>query len=341
MIGLETGFCPFSFSNRLGLWRVRLRKAIEGRTMAGENAAKRLRLFDLFVSQPGHADITHGKYFFCPLCREPFNREDCVGENPKLTLAHIVPDSQGGTWKTLSCAGCNNNNGREIEKDFLTQQKLSDWVYGRGAIPIRLGEGGKIKGEMTRDPVNNRTHIKILTSEKNRAVAAYKEQVMATKRGDEFKVTTPWFRNGWNKATICQSAYLLMFRSFGYDFARCETYELVLRQIRDPHQDHNDVLTAVVPPDVAAELLEGKQAGVYFVSEPVKCILAVMRFTSPGKAGLFEAVVMPGPGEPPLTEFTMSGMRFTPVEDNVEVSGHWGLPLVDEWRHWQQTAATA
>src|SRR5688572_15676692 len=103
----------------------------------GRKAAKRLRLFDLFVSQPGHGDMTHGKYFFCPLCGKPFAREDCVGVQPRLTLAHIVPKSQGGTWQTLSCKGCNNENGSEIENDFLTQQKLWDWVHGRGVIPIR------------------------------------------------------------------------------------------------------------------------------------------------------------------------------------------------------------
>ena len=309
--------------------------------MAGENAAKRLRLFDLFVNQPGHADMTHGKYFFCPLCREPFVREDCVGDNPKLTLAHIVPDSQGGTWKTLSCAGCNNDNGSDIEKDLLTQHKLSDWVHGRGAIPIRLKRGHGRSGEMTRDPMNNWINIRILTWRAGTQHATHGEQVMGAKRGDEFKMTTPWFRNGWSKSAICQAAYLLMFRSFGYDFARCQTYEPVLEQIRDPNQGPASDADRGNCPKQPAELLEGKQAGVFFVSEPVKCILTLMRFTSPGKADLFEAVVMPGPEEPPPSEFTMSGMRFTPVEDNVELNGQWGLPLVDEWRHWQHTAATA
>jgi hypothetical protein len=308
--------------------------------MAGENAAKRLRLFDLFVNQPGHTDMTHGVYFFCPLCRQPFVRENCVGDKPKITLAHIVPESQGGTWKTLSCADCNSDNGRKIEKDFLTQQKLSDWVHGRGPIPIWLGEGGKIKGEMTRDAINKQIRIKILTPDRNPAVAAHKEQSMAAKPGDTFTMTMPWFRNEWSKATICQSAFLLMFRTFGYDFARCKTYDPVLRQIRDPYQDHNDVLTAEVPPAVAAELLEGKQAGVFFVSEPAKCILTIMRFRSPGKTELFEAVAIPGPWEPPLTEFTMRGVRFTAVEDNVEVNGRWGLPLAEEWSLWQQGAPT-
>jgi hypothetical protein len=310
--------------------------AVKDKTMAGEHNAKRLRLFDLFVNQPGHADMTRGAYFFCPLCRQPFVRDDCVGDKPRLTLAHIVPDSQGGTWKTLSCASCNNDNGRKIENDFLIQQKLSDWAHGRGPIPVWLGDDGKIKGEMTRDAVNNQIRIEILTPDQNPAVAAHKERAKAAKPGDAFTMTMPWFRNGWSKATICQSAYLLMFRNFGYDFARCETYEPVLRQIRDPHQDHSDVLTAEVPPAAAAKLLEGKQAGVFFTCVPAKCILAVMRFRSPGKTDLFEAVAMPGPWEPPLTEFTWKGVRFAPVEDNVDLNSQWGCPLVEEWRHWQQ-----
>lgn len=134
----------------------------------------------------------------------------------------------------------------------------------------------------------------------------------------------PWFRDGWCKATLCQSAYLLMFKYFGYDFARCRTYDPILNQIRNPHQDNRDVLTAEVPPNVAGALLQSKQAGVIFICEPVECILAVMRFTTPGEADLFQAVAMPGHEAPPLTEFTFSGMNYAAVEDNAEINGRWG-----------------
>ena len=51
----------------------------------------------------------------------------------------------------------------EIERDFLTSQKISDWIHGRGTIPVRLGDGRKVKAEMFRDPERNYIQIDILT----------------------------------------------------------------------------------------------------------------------------------------------------------------------------------
>lgn len=148
--------------------------------MAGANAAKRQGLFDLFVNQPGHEDFTQGKSFSCPLCGGLLVRDDCVGESPKLTLAHIVPDSQGGTWKTLSCAKCNNGNGAKIETDFLAMQQMADWADGRGAIHVQLE--GKIRAEMLRNPEDDTTHIKILTPMRNPAVTAQKEKLQSVQQ---------------------------------------------------------------------------------------------------------------------------------------------------------------
>jgi len=305
--------------------------------MAGETAARRQRLFDLFVNQPGHRDLTERKQFWCPLCRRPFTREDTVGDPPTLTLAHIIPECQGGTWMTLCCRACNNDNGHEIERDFLTSQKISDWIHGRGTIPVRLGDGRKVKAEMSRDPERNHIQIDILTPMRNPAVVAHKEKMVNAAAGESFDLTLPWFRDGWWRATVCQSAYLLMFKYFGYDFARCATYNYLRDQVLDPDNDCPGFLYAEFPPQVAAQLLEGKQAAVIFVREPMKLILAVMRFTSPGKADQYLAVPMSGPGESPLSDINLSGAAFSSVIDDVEATGRWRAPFWEEWRHWLNT----
>ena len=120
--------------------------------MAGKNAARRGRLFDLYVRQPGHEDVTQGRIFWCPLCRRPFEREATAGDNPRLTLAHIIPESLGGNWTTLACADCNNGNGHEIEVDLLASHRFADWAAGRGTMKVRMGEDGKVRAESRRDP---------------------------------------------------------------------------------------------------------------------------------------------------------------------------------------------
>src|SRR5579862_544395 len=124
--------------------------------MPGENAAKRGRLFDFYVHQPGHEDLTQGRLFWCPLCRRPFERDATVGDNPRLTLAHIISESLGGTWTTLTCAECNNGHGHEIEVDLLTSHRFTDWVGGYGAMKVRIGVGGRIHAESRREPQANR-----------------------------------------------------------------------------------------------------------------------------------------------------------------------------------------
>lgn len=108
--------------------------------MASETPIRRGKQFDRFVGQPGHEDMTQGQFFFCPLCRRPFDRDATGGDNPQLTLAHIIPQSLGGTWATLACAPRNNGHGHTIETDLLESHRVSDWVGGRGSIEVRIPE---------------------------------------------------------------------------------------------------------------------------------------------------------------------------------------------------------
>src|SRR3712207_4661450 len=120
--------------------------------MAGENQEKRERLFDLFVGQPGHEALTQGKFFHCPLCRRVYEREATGGDDPKLTLAHIIPKALGGMWETLACKGCNNVNGSDIESDLLLSQRITDCIAGRGEIEVRMGEAGIVRASLRRGP---------------------------------------------------------------------------------------------------------------------------------------------------------------------------------------------
>ncbi len=306
--------------------------------MAGDSAAKRGRLFDLFVNQPGHQDLTRGTIFWCPLCRKPFSREHVVGDPPALTLGHIVQECLGGTWKTLCCRWCNNGNGHEIERDFLASHRVTDWAQGCGKIDVRMGEGGRVKAEMRRDPTTDRIDIRIITPMANPAVPAQRvmleELLKNPESGNSFSVTMPWFRPNWCKATICQSAYLLMFKYFGYDFARCGTYNVIRDQVLEPDTEQPGLKILVVPPEIADQFLEGQQAAVIFVREPMRAILAVMRFRSPGKIDQVLAVVMPGPGEPPLTTIDLKNAVYAPVADETEKTWQWQTTFVAEWHHW-------
>src|SRR5258708_2384810 len=98
--------------------------------MASDGEHKRQRLFDLFTRQPGHQDLTQGMIFYCPLCRRPFGREALAADKLLLTLAHVIPDALGGTWTTLACIKCNNDDGgRKLEADLAASRRMTDWVH--------------------------------------------------------------------------------------------------------------------------------------------------------------------------------------------------------------------
>ena len=165
--------------------------------MAGENAVRRGRLFDLYARQPGHEDLTQGRFFWCPLCRRPFEREATAGDNPRVTLAHIIPESLGGTWATIACAECNNGHGHEIEADLLASHRFTDWVAGRATMKVRMGEGGKVRAESRRDPESNHLAFDVTRPMINPAVRLHKERLKGIAQNPseepDFKINFQWF----------------------------------------------------------------------------------------------------------------------------------------------------
>ena len=302
--------------------------------MAGEYAARRGRMFDLFVKQPGHADLTEGWYFYCPLChRGPFPREATAGETPLLTLAHIIPESLGGTWTTLTCAECNNGHGHKIEADLLAQHRFTDWVHGRGSLNVRMGNEGRVRAESRRDPEANRLAFNITTPMASPAVQAHQFRLRSADAGQEFQITLPWFRPEWCWAAVCQSAYLLMFRWFGYDFARNPRYNFIREQVFEPDGERTGHILEL-PPDVAGQFLEGNQAAVVFTRQPMRAILAVMRFRSAGERDQVLAVTMPGPDGELLTTVSLQGLIYSPAAEAPEIMASQQGAFWLAWQHW-------
>lgn len=303
-----------------------------------EQAAKRLRLFDLYVHQTGHEGMTQGKYFFCPLCRQPFERHDTAGDNPRLTLAHIIPYSLDGTLTTLTCAACNNGKGSNIDRELLTCHQHADWTRGHGAVKVRLGDGRKVAAELRRNTEMNRLEINIMTPMVNPSVSAFQEMLSTLLQnpgqGKGFRVRVPRVRANWCRAAVCHSVYLLMFKYFGYDFARNPRYDFFLNQIHHPDERHDGIHTLELPREVADLFLNGEQASVVFVQEPMRAVVAVLRFRSPGGVEQVLAVGMPGPDEPAIAELNLENAIYTRVPEDTEALRSELGSFWSAWQHW-------
>lgn len=283
--------------------------------MAGESLVKRQRLFDLFVAQPGHELLTQGTYFHCPLCRRAFVRDQTGGDEPALTLAHIISKSLGGSWETLTCKECNNDNGCAIEADLLASHRITDWIAGRGQMKVRMGESGIVTASLSRGPDGAAFHFDIHTPMQNPAVLELRDQIEDSltdpQGGRGFPLRMSLARGEWCRAAVCQSAYLLMFQYFGYDFARDDTYETLRQQVLNPNERIWTGNIGVLNEATAAEILQGQQAAVAFTREPNAAILAVLRFGLRGGIPRVLAVVLPGPGGPHIVKAEIQ--TFTPA----------------------------
>lgn len=307
--------------------------------MAGESAARRAHLFEQFTKQRGHEDVTRGEFFFCPLCRDPFGRDALDPANLRLTLAHIIPEALGGTWTTLACDKCNNDKGgHELEADLAASMRVSDWAQGTGSLEIRAGDG-RVRATATRFPAENRLHFEITTPMASPAVQEMKRRYEAVAQNpaaaQPMKFTLPWYRPGRCWSAVCQSAYLLMFHYYGYDFARSPTYGPLRQQILRPDEKIVSGNIFVMGEDVAANVLQGRQAAVMFMLKPVRAVLAVMRFRSPGKVNTVLGVLMPGPGEPPLEPVGITDCSGTVVPHEPEMMGKQQGLFWLRWHQWR------
>jgi hypothetical protein len=61
-----------------------------------------------------------------------------MGENPMLTLGHVLPEALGGSFCTLSCAPCNNDMGSDLEAFLLERFRAEDALNGIGNLAGRL-----------------------------------------------------------------------------------------------------------------------------------------------------------------------------------------------------------
>src|SRR4051794_30166377 len=121
--------------------------------MAENGRAKRERYFDLFRQNLALYDQDAGDVFVCPLCRRVYPRWALDTEPALLTLAHVVPDSQGGTTCPLACAPCTNGVRHSLEPALLGRFRNEDWFAGVGTMDGRLRVGDRqVTVRMRHDP---------------------------------------------------------------------------------------------------------------------------------------------------------------------------------------------
>jgi hypothetical protein len=309
---------------------------------------KREQLFDLYSKHFSLRDTESREIFVCPLCQTGFLRKDCEGENPLLSIAHLIPEKLGGRLSdcTLACTACNNGVGTNLEAALVKRFKADDFGTGIGELDARLsGSFGEIRITYDLSPAKNSMTFYAQPRRSNpKHVASLQQYLAHSSNGPpsevQFHVTTAYrHRPHLVKAALYHSAYLVMFAYFGYWFV-CHPHFAPLRdRIANPEQENwrspmfiDDRIARSIP------MQQQQRAAVVFLRNP-SAILVVLHLQHRDRAkrlvGIERvvAVMIPGLDSPDLPTGKQNGFDGSIVPYSPRKLLHKTSYLHSAWRY--------
>ena len=158
--------------------------------------------------------------FLCPICLRAFDH-GALGTNgiPQLVdIAHTFPALCGGTLgkATLTCRECNNRIGSELESHVARGFRFHE---------APGGHGGKVWGHVEFDGIKIPTTITSSPSGfslgqhfAHAPPKALERMAQQMQEGEKVTITIRWLHPHKYSAAMLHSAYLTMFRVFGYEY---------------------------------------------------------------------------------------------------------------------------
>jgi hypothetical protein len=316
--------------------------------MASNGVATRQRLFELYSRQLELGGVTPIGIFICPLCGDGYTQDALNGPNPTVSLAHVVPAALGGKLVTLACTRCNNGNGARLEAELIHHFGYQDWSKGVGTRNARLsGEFGNIGVEFKRSPDNSNWALYFVAAQTNPAhLTAFEEWSRKHAENPDAEIT---WRISWTArkrptevgAAIYQSAYLLMFAYFGYDFVFPSPFGKLREHIVRPKEiSWPGHINDLIPNSVSA-ILGQRDAAVMFVREPIPCLSAILRFRPRDGEERTLGVLLPPPETdeeqiPTIEQGKLNGVSVPYRPEILSTRPHYFAGL---WKHVQAANA--
>lgn len=172
--------------------------------------------------------------FVCPICLKLFDRKANLAD--ELAIEHIVPKALGGKLTTLTCRRCNNNAGAKLESHLVQRVQI-----GGGKKPILASVdfcGAHFRGEVHL-PKSAAEALKIYGVRKQshfREIEKF-SKLLSNEEWDGQQLNLNLelqYVQAFAFAALLRSAYLLMFRLFGYRYVFDKSASVIRNTIAEP-----------------------------------------------------------------------------------------------------------
>ena len=202
--------------------------------------------------------------FVCPICLQFFARTENLAED--VAIEHIVPKALAGQVTTLTCRQCNNTAGTELDRHLVQRVRLE----GRKK-PILAGV------EFCGTTFRAEVHLPDSADDAMKIYGIHKQS--DPREIDKFsKLLSEGVWDGQKLkldlelryvpvrsfAALVRSAYLLMFRLFGYRYVYDKSAAEVRKSITDPFVE-TDALKGI---SWRVDVRPPTETGVSIVTKP-------------------------------------------------------------------------
>ncbi|MGH3644339.1 MAG: HNH endonuclease [Mycobacterium sp.] len=168
----------------------------------------------------------HAGRFGCPVCLRICDRTMLS----ELTRAHIIPRSVGGRLTTLVCRECDSRSGTAFDRHVADEYQLNRWLRGEQSLPVRVTSGDALLTADCRLDGDRLTFEYLASHSTPGAMGA----VAAGWSAEPTKVQLPGFNGKRVLRSLIYSAYLMLFRQLGYEYALSEPAARVRQIIGAP-----------------------------------------------------------------------------------------------------------
>jgi hypothetical protein len=271
--------------------------------MSGDR--KRRAVFAMYAANLSACFPAVKNMFLCPFCKKPFGQEALDEDPPRLVIAHCTPKKLKGRLTTMACASCDNEAGRIVEVHLKNRFETEVFSRGESPTPSRVwltvaGQRVRAEFEITKGD-DGKPVYSLYVDEKYSNPTAYEEMVKALENGEAFKTVPTILAEGRmnfdmeiSRVAMLRSAFLMMFRHFGYSYILNKNLNRVREQILNPG-------LSIIPGKPVIQLESESPfldcVGVITAPEALKSFIVPMLFQTDSKSKVPMAVLMPGLGK--------------------------------------------